>query len=229
MRFDVITIFPQMFDSWLNQSIIKKARDKSLLEVHTHDIRNFTTDAHRSVDDAPYGGGAGMVMRPEPLVTCVESVIRQKKNLRILMTPQGEPLTQKIVKELAQYDQLILICGRYEGIDERARQIIADREISIGDYITAGGETPALVLMEAVARLVPQVLGNEASLEHESFENGLLEYPQYTRPEVFQGQKVPEILLSGHHAQIEKWRQEQAIKLTYERRPDLIDKNSKRR
>ncbi len=218
-----------MFDSWLNQSIIKKAIDKQLLDINSHDIRQFTADVHRSVDDTPYGGGAGMVMRPEPLVSCVESVPRLKKSLRVLMTPQGETLTQNLVKELAQYDQLIIICGRYEGIDERARKIVAEKEISVGDYITAGGELPALILMEATARLVPQVLGNIASLDHESFEENLLEYPQYTRPEEFQGQKVPEILLSGHHEQIEQWRQKQALKRTKERRPDLIDKTTKRR
>jgi tRNA (guanine37-N1)-methyltransferase len=217
-----------IFDSWLSQSLIKKAIDKDLLKVRTHDIRAFTTDQHRSVDDTPYGGGAGMVMRPEPLVACVESVPQEDKSLRILLTPQGEPLKQELVKELAAYDQLILICGRYEGIDERARKIVAQREISIGDYITAGGEIPALVLMETISRLIPGVLGNESSLDHESFEAGLLEYPQYTRPEVFRGQKVPEILLSGHHAKINEWRGTEALRITREKRPDLIDKLHKR-
>jgi tRNA (guanine37-N1)-methyltransferase len=226
MRFDVVTIFPKIFDSWVKESIIKRAREAGLIEIITHDIRDFTKDAHRSVDDTPYGGGAGMVMRPEPLVSCVESVPVSGRCIRILLCPQGEPLTQRVVKELASYDQIVLVCGRYEGIDERARKLIADREISAGDYVTAGGEAPAMVLMEAVTRLVPGVLGNELSLEHESFENDLLEYPQYTRPEVFRGEGVPKILLSGHHAQIEEWRRKEALKRTLKRRPDLAGRTN---
>jgi len=206
-----------------------------LIDIVTHDIRDFSTDVHRSVDDAPYGGGAGMVMRPEPLVSCVEAVPIIGKCLRILLCPQGEPLTQKIVKQLASYEQLLLVCGRYEGVDERARKLVADREISTGDYITAGGEAPAMALIEAVTRLVPGVLGNELSLKHESFENNLLEYPQYTRPEIFRGEAVPKILLSGHHAKIEEWRYKEAVRRTIKRRPDLarllnppIDKEKKK-
>lgn len=224
MRFDIVTIFPKIFDSWASESIIKRAREAGLVKIMTHDIRDFTKDIHRSVDDTPYGGGAGMVMRPEPLVSCVESVPAEGRRIRILLCPQGEPLTQPIARELASYDQIVLVCGRYEGIDERARKLIADREISTGDYVTAGGEAPAMVLMEAVTRLVPGVLGNELSLEYESFENDLLEYPQYTRPEVFRGEGVPKILLSGHHAQIEEWRRNEALKRTLERRPDLADR-----
>lgn len=222
MRFDIVTIFPKMFDSPLAESILKRAREAGKIEVIRHDIRDFTSDVHRSVDDTPYGGGAGMVMRPEPLVACVEAVPSVGKICRILMTPQGEPLTQAIVKELASYDQLVLICGRYEGIDERARKLICDREISIGDYVLAGGEIPAMVVIDAVTRLIPGVLGNEVSLESESFEEGLLEYPHYTRPETFRGEKVPDVLLSGHHAEIAKWRREQAISRTRERRSDLL-------
>jgi tRNA (guanine37-N1)-methyltransferase len=222
MRFDVVTIFPKMFDSPLAESILKRAREAGLMEVVTHDIREFTSDVHRSVDDTPYGGGAGMVMRPEPLVRCVESVPVFGKRVRILMTPQGEPLTQRIVKDLSAYDQIVLICGRYEGIDERARSLIADREISIGDYVVAGGEIPAMVVIDAVTRLIPGVLGNESSVEFESFEDSLLEYPHYTRPETFRGEKVPDVLLSGHHAEIDKWRRKEAILRTLSRRPDLL-------
>lgn len=226
MRFDIVTIFPKIFDSWAQESIIKRAREAGLIKIMTHDVRDFTKDIHRSVDDTPYGGGAGMVMRPEPLVSCVESIPVEGRCLRILLCPQGEPLSQPIARDLASYDQIVLVCGRYEGIDERARKLIADREISTGDYVTAGGEAPAMVLMEAVTRLVPGVLGNELSLEYESFENDLLEYPQYTRPEVFRGEGVPKILLSGHHAQIEEWRRNEALKRTLERRPDLAGRSN---
>jgi len=222
MRFDIVTIFPRIFDSPLSESILKRAVEAKLIEVYRHDIRDHTTDVHRSVDDTPYGGGAGMVMRPEPLVACVESLPTVGKRCRVLMTPQGEPLTQAIVKEFASLNQLVLICGRYEGVDERARKLIADREISIGDYVLAGGEIPAMVVIDAVTRLIPGVLGNETSIQSESFEEGLLEYPQYTRPEVFRGLKVPDVLLSGHHAEIAKWRLNQAISRTQERRPDLL-------
>jgi len=213
-----------MFDAALSESILKRAQDAGLIEVFRHDIRDFTKDAHRSVDDTPYGGGAGMVMCPEPLVECVEALPSVGKRLRILLTPQGEPLTQKTVRELASYDQLILICGRYEGVDERARKLISDREISIGDYVLAGGEIPAMVVIDAVTRLIPGVLGNELSLESESFEGNLLEYPQYTRPEVFRGEGVPKVLLSGHHAEILKWRRQQSLLRTQKKRPDLIEK-----
>lgn len=222
MRFDIVTIFPKMFVSPLGESIIKRATEKGLVEFHFHDIRKFAKDKHRSVDDAPYGGGAGMVMKPEPLVSAVESVPRVGKSLRVLLTPQGEPLAQALAKELAGYDQIILICGRYEGIDERARNLIADHEISIGDYVVSGGEIPAMVVIDAVTRLIPGVLGNEESTARESFESGLLEYPQYTRPEVFRGERVPEVLLCGHHAEIEKWRSEQSLERTKKRRPDLM-------
>jgi len=222
MRFDIVTIFPGMFLSPLGETIIKRAKAKGLVEFHFHDIRNYAKDKHRSTDDTPYGGGAGMVMTPGPLVDAVESVPVIGRRVRLLMTPQGEPFTQKIARELASCDQILLICGRYEGIDERARTLIADREISIGDYVLSGGEIPAMVIIDAITRLIPGVLGNETSTTHESFETGLLEYPQYTRPEIFRSQKVPEVLLKGNHAEIEKWRHEEALKRTQTRRPDLI-------
>lgn len=223
MRFDIVSIFPGMFESPLSDSIIKRARDAGAIEVHHHDIRDKTTDPHRTVDDAPYGGGAGMVMKPEPIVAAVEAVPREGKSLRVYLTPQGEQLSQRVVKELKQYDQLVLICGRYEGVDERARTIIADREISIGDYVLSGGELAAMVVVDAVTRLLPGVLGNEDSIEEESFEQGTLEYPHYTRPDVFRGEAVPEVLKSGNHAEIARWRREQAVKRTAERRPDLLE------
>lgn len=224
MRFDIVTIFPGFFASPLSETILKRAQEKGLVRFSLHDIRDATRDRHRSVDDTPYGGGAGMVMLAGPLVDAVEAIPRKERSLRVLLTPQGEPLTQRLVRELAGYDQLILICGRYEGIDERARARIADREISIGDYVVSGGEIAALVIIDAVTRLVPGVLGNEASAEHESFESGLLEYPQYTRPEIFRDEQVPEVLLSGNHAEIERWRRQEALRRTRERRPDLLEK-----
>ena len=224
MRFDIVTIFPGMFDSPLAESIIKRAREKGLVEFHLHDIRDFATDKHKCVDDTPYGGGAGMVMMPGPLTRAVEQIPRKGKSLRILLAPEGEPFSQRLARELAGFDQLILVCGRYEGIDERARSLIADREISIGDYVVSGGEIPAMVIVDAVVRLLPGALGNQESAGQESFEQGLLEYPQYTRPEAFQGQRVPEILLSGNHAKIAKWRRKQMLMRTKERRPDLLKK-----
>ncbi|MBT3181324.1 MAG: tRNA (guanosine(37)-N1)-methyltransferase TrmD [Deltaproteobacteria bacterium] len=222
MKINIVSLFTGMFETPFSDSIIKRAREKGLVEMSMHDIRDCTTDRHRTVDDTPYGGGAGMVMMPEPLVQTVESIEREKKSISILMTPQGEPFSQKIAHELVDFDQLLLICGRYEGIDERAREIIADREISIGDYVLSGGEIPAMVLVDAVVRLIPGVLGNDQSIEHESFEEGLLECPQYTRPEVFRGKRVPPVLLSGNHAEIEAWRRREALKRTRVRRPDLL-------
>lgn len=223
MRFDIVTIFPRMFDSPLAESILKRAQDANAIEVHFHDIRDHTSDPHRTVDDTPYGGGAGMVMKPEPLVATVESVPEAGKRQRIFLTPQGEPLTQAVARELTGFDQLVLICGRYEGVDERARAIIADREISIGDFILSGGELGAMVVVDAVARLLPGVLGNADSLASESFEEGLLEYPHYTRPDQFRGASVPEVLKSGNHARISRWRRQQALERTYRRRPELLE------
>lgn len=224
MRFDIITIFPGMFDSPLSETIIKRAQDKGIVQFHLHDIRDHAQDKHRCVDDTPYGGGAGMVMLPGPLVEAVGSVPRVQKSLRVLLTPQGKPFTQKLASELTQFDQLILICGRYEGIDERARDAISDMEISLGDFVLSGGEIPAMAIIDAVVRLMPGALGNEMSIAEESFESGLLEYPQYTRPEEYCGQKVPEVLRSGNHARIIRWRRTQALLRTKARRPDLFEK-----
>lgn len=223
MRFDIVTIFPRMFDSPLGESILKRARDAGAIDVHFHDVRDHTRDAHRTVDDTPYGGGAGMVMKPEPLVAAVEAVPDRGRRLRVLLTPQGEPLTQAVARELSGYDQLVLICGRYEGVDERARGMIADRELSIGDYVLSGGEIGAMVIIDAVARLIPGVLGNADSLASESFEEGLLEYPQYTRPDEFRGKPVPEVLKSGNHRDIDRWRRRRALERTYHRRPELLE------
>lgn len=228
MRFDILTIFPDMFESPLNSSILARARESGLLEVDTHDIREFTTDKHRCVDDAPYAGGGGMVMKAGPVVDCVRSVREQLgfisvKTPLIHLSPQGEMLTNNLADELAQLPGMILLCGNYEGIDERALEMTVDREISIGDYVLTGGEYAALVLMNAVIRKVPGVLGNDSSAPNDSFENGLLDFPHYTRPEIYEDGAVPEILLSGHAANIARWRREQSLRRTLERRPDLLE------
>lgn len=224
MRIDIVTIFPQMFESPLGESIIKRAVAKGLVAIHRHDIRDHAHDKHRCVDDTPYGGGAGMVMMPGPITETVEAVPRVGRSCTILLTPQGEPFTQATARELAGFDQLILVCGRYEGIDERARRIIAERELSVGDYVLSGGEIPAMVVTDAVVRLLPGVLGNEASIAHESHEAGLLEHPHYTRPERFRGDEVPAVLRSGNHADIERWRRGQMLLRTKRRRPDLLER-----
>jgi len=224
MRFDILTIFPGMFESVLGETIIKRARESGRVEFLLHDIRDFARDKHHSVDDSPYGGGAGMVMMAGPLCESIESVPREGRSLRVLLTPQGEPFTQKTAREFASLDQLILVCGRYEGVDERARRVVAEREVSIGDYVLSGGEIAAMAVIDAVTRLIPGVLGNSESISEESFESGLLEYPHYTRPEEFRGEKVPPVLLTGNHAEIARWRREQAIMRTKERRPDLFER-----
>lgn len=225
MRFDILSIFPEMLESPLNYSLLKKAREKGLIEIGLHNIRDWAKDKHRMTDDAPYGGGCGMVMKVDPVHQALASV--QESHGRgevILMTPQGETFSQKIAAELAVKDHLILVCGRYEGFDERIREHLADREISIGDYILTGGEISALVVIDAVSRLVPGVLGNDASAASESFSGGLLEYPQYTRPPEYQGLCVPDVLISGNHAQIERWQHVEALRRTLQRRPDLLEK-----
>lgn len=214
-----------MLQSPLNFSLLKKAQEKGLIEIGLHDIRNWAFDKHRMTDDAPYGGGCGMVMKVEPVERALTTVRRDElQPLVVLMTPQGETFNQKIAVEFARQSQLILICGRYEGFDERIRENLAEREISIGDYILTGGELSALVVIDAVARLVPGVLGNDESAHTESFSQGLLEYPQYTRPAEYKGWNVPDVLVSGNHAQIERWRKEQSLKKTWRRRPDLLEK-----
>ena len=224
MRVDVITVLPQMFPGVLGLSILGRAVDSGALEVHVHDLREWTTDRHRTTDDYPFGGGPGMVMKPEPVFSAVEAVaeLDPRPPHTVLICPQGRPLDQARVADLATKPRLVLITGRYEGFDERIRTL-ADEEISIGDYVLTGGELPALVLIDAVARLLPGVLGGEGSAEDESFVSGLLEYPQYTRPAVYRDMHVPDVLLSGDHARIATWRREQSIERTAERRPDLID------
>ncbi len=225
IKFDVLSIFPEMFLSPLNFSLLKKAQEKGLINICLHDIRNWTSDKHRMTDDAPYGGGCGMVMKIEPLERAVTEIKGNVQEAQvILMTPQGETFNQKIAADLAEKKQIIIICGRYEGVDERIRKHIADREISIGDYILTGGELSALVLIDAVSRLIPGVLGNAQSSCSESFSNGLLEYPQYTRPAEYKSWCVPEVLISGNHADIEQWRKLESLRRTYQRRPDLLKK-----
>lgn len=223
MRFDILSIFPEMFESFFGCSLLKKAQDRGLIRIEAHDIRAGATDRHRMTDDYPYGGGAGMVMKVEPIARVLESIgARPGECLRVLLTPQGETFSQAIAGELARAGRVVLICGHYEGVDERVRENLVDRELSIGDYILTGGEAAAMVIVDAVARLVPGVLGNEESARHESFAGGLLESPQYTRPEEFRGWKVPEVLLSGHHREIEAWRRREALRRTLRRRPDLL-------
>lgn len=221
MKFDVLTLFPEMFEV-LNQSILGKAQEKNLIDINLINIRDFSKDKHKKVDDSPYGGGAGMVMRADVVYDAFKSVKTPNSKL-IYLTPQGKPLNQAKVEELAKNEHLILLCGHYEGIDQRVIDKIVDEEISIGDYVLTGGEIPAMVLIDSVSRYIEGVIKSD-SKEEESFSQGLLEYPQYTRPEEFEGQKVPEVLLSGHHQKIEKWRKEQAIKITLNKRPDLIKK-----
>lgn len=225
IRFDVLSIFPEMFHSPLNFSLLKKAQEKGLIEIDLHDIRDWAEDKHNMTDDAPYGGGCGMVMKVEPVERALAAVKRADvQSLVLLMTPQGETFNQKIATRLAEEKHIIMICGRYEGVDERIREHLADREISIGDYILTGGELSSLVVIDAVSRLIPGVLGNDASAATESFSQGLLEYPQYTRPAYYKGWSVPDVLVSGNHAQIERWQRIEAIKRTWFRRPDLLEK-----
>ena len=227
MRIDVLTLFPKMFVCVLGESILKRAQAKGLLEIKVHNLREWTSDSHRTADDKPFGGGPGMVMKVEPVYLALRQLKSKRSKAKgqrpriILLTPQGKKLNQSIVKKLTREKRLILICGHYEGVDERIRAF-ADEEISIGDYILTCGEIPALVLIDAVARMIPGVLGDADSIKSESFENGLLEYPQYTRPADFLGMKVPEVLISGDHKKIEAWRKKEALKRTLERRPDLI-------
>lgn len=225
MRFDVLTLFPAAFTGPLDVSIIKRAREDGLLELTITDVRDFATDKHRSVDDYPFGGGQGMVMRVDVLDAALQHVqaLATSPGHVIYMSPQGRRLDDKLVRELATYPRLVLVCGRYEGVDERFIEHCVDREVSIGDYILTGGELPAMVLIDAVARHIPDVLGDEASPQDESFADGLLEHPQYTRPAEYRDWKVPDILLSGHHANIEKWKKAQRLARTTERRPDLLE------
>ena len=219
MKFDVLTLFPEMFNT-LNQSIIGKAIEKSIININLINIRDFSKNNHKKVDDTPYGGGAGMVIKPDVVYDAYKSI--KYKNAKVIyMSPQGKKLNQEKVEELAKERHLIILCGHYEGIDQRVLDEIVDEEISIGDYVLTGGELPAMVLIDSVSRYIEGVLTHE-SIAEESFSNGLLEYPQYTRPEVFNGIKVPEVLLSGHHENINKWRKEQSLKITKKKRPELL-------
>ena len=224
MRFDVLTLFPEMFAGPLQSSILGRAIEAGLIQVHIHNIRDYAEDRHQVVDDYTYGGGPGMLMKPQPLFKAVEGVtaLDSPEGRVILLTPQGRLLNHEVAAELAREPRLILVCGHYEGVDERVREHLVDDEISIGDYVLSGGELPALVVIEAVARRLPGVLGSETSLAEESHAQGLLEYPQYTRPAEFRSWTVPEVLLSGHHAQIAEWRRRQSILRTARRRPDLL-------
>lgn len=223
MRIDILTLFPDMFGSVLGESMMKRAQAKGLLKVKIHDLRDWTFDNHRSADDKPFGGGPGMVMKVEPVFLALKDILGHEDKKVILLTPQGKKLDQQLVKSLTEEKDLVLICGHYEGVDERIRELV-DVEISIGDYILTCGEIPAMALIDAVVRLIPGVLGSKDSAGSESFEKGLLEYPQYTRPADFGGMKVPEVLLSGDHKKIEEWRSVEAVKRTRERRPDLLKK-----
>ena len=252
MKADIVTIFPDFFRGPLDYGITRRATEMGLVEIKVHDLREFTHDRHRTVDDRPFGGGEGMVLKPEPIFECLEKLQVASREQRssgaakesvIVLSPQGEPLTQRVASELAALDRIVLICGRYEGVDERVSEFLADREISIGDYVLSGGELGAAVIIEAVTRLLPGAVGNEASTRQESFttreaggevaENegpdstcgsgGLLDYPHYTRPADFRGMKVPEVLINGNHQQIRRWRREQALKKTLSNRPDLME------
>jgi tRNA (guanine37-N1)-methyltransferase len=225
MRFDILTLFPDMFSSPLQESILGKAIEKGLIQIRTINIRDFSLDKHQVVDDSPYGGGPGMVMKVEPIARAIESVKSQNPSVRtIYLTPQGKPFSQDLARRLSTHPHLILLCGRYEGVDERVKELFIDEEISIGDYVLTGGELAAMVLIDAVSRLISGVLGSDRSAEGDSFFNFLLEYPQYTRPFDFRGRCVPEVLLSGNHSAIALWRRKEALKRTSLRRPDLLAK-----
>ncbi len=225
IRFDVLTIFPEMFHSPLRSSLIGKALEKGLIAVEIHDIREYAADRHRMTDDYPYGGGGGMVMKVEPIARALDDVLsNQEAGVVVLLTPQGERLSQETAEEMARHGRIILICGHYEGVDERIRDHLVDREISIGDYVLTGGELPALVLIDVLSRLVPDVLGNRESARQDSFSSGLLEHPQYTRPRAFRGWDVPEVLLSGNHREIEAWRRRESLRRTALRKPELLER-----
>jgi tRNA (guanine37-N1)-methyltransferase len=234
MQFEVFTLLPEVFPSYLETSIIKRARERGLIHVRVHNIRDYTHDKHHMTDDTPYGGGGGMVMKPEPVFEAVESVLglnteqtppELDSNIPIiLLTPQGRVFNQSIAQELSQHEHIVLLCGRYEGVDERIREHLVTDEISIGDYVLTGGELPALILIDAISRFLPDVLGDPTGAQDDSHAMGLLEYPHYTRPPEFRGWKIPDVLLSGAHAKIDKWRREQALQRTLKKRPDMLEK-----
>ena len=224
MRFDVLTLFPELIQSHLDFSIMKRATDDGVISVNAINPRDFTLDKHKKVDDTPYGGGAGMVLMPQPYVDAYNSIEKMENSITLMMTPQGEPFTDKISNELANYEQIIILCGHYEGYDERIREIIKPREISIGDFVLTGGELPALCVIDSVSRKIDGTLGKIESAHDDSFSDGLLEYPQYTKPREYMGYKVPEVLLNGNHKLIEEFRQQQKIERTKIKRPDLYEK-----
>ncbi len=221
MRIDILTLFPELFRGVFDESIVKRAREKGLVEIHVHNIRDYSHDKHRKVDDRPFGGGPGMILKPEPVFECVEKIGPEGCPL-IYLTPQGERFSQRKAEELSRRERLVLLCGHYEEIDERIRVALVGEEISIGDYVLSNGEIPAMVVVDCVVRLIPGALGDAESAKEESFANGLLDYPQYTRPAEFRGMKAPEILLSGNHPEIRKWRKKMALKRTKKVRPDLL-------
>ncbi|MDO9516240.1 MAG: tRNA (guanosine(37)-N1)-methyltransferase TrmD [Syntrophales bacterium] len=222
--FDILSVFPEMFQSTLGSSLIKKSIDKGLVEVNLHNIRDYTRDKHRTTDDTPYGGGGGMVMKVEPVAHTLKAIAPagDEKKCVILLSPQGEPFEQKIAEELSHYSRIVLICGHYEGIDERVREHLVDREISIGDYVLSGGELPAMIVVDAVSRLVPGFVGNSDSVLYDSFSTGFLEGPHYTKPREYEGWKVPDVLLSGHQKKIDEWRHRESLRRTLKRRPDML-------
>jgi tRNA (guanine37-N1)-methyltransferase len=223
MKFDILTLFPGMFGGPFSESIIKRAVEDGLIHIRLHDIRAYAADRHKTADDSPYGGGAGMVMKVEPLAACIEAVRTEQRNARVILTsPRGKRFDHAMAAQLAEEEALLIICGRYEGVDERVRELFVDDEISIGDFVMTGGELAAMVIVDAVSRFIPGVLGSADSSLSDSFSDGLLEYPQYTRPAEFRGSTVPEVLLSGNHREIAKWRRRQALQRTLETRPDLL-------
>lgn len=228
MRFDVLTLFPELIQSHMDFSIMKRASEDGIISINTVNPRDYTLDKHKKVDDTPYGGGAGMVLMPQPYVDAYEGVNKLENSITLMMTPQGEPFTDKISNELAKYDQVIILCGHYEGYDERIREIIKPREISIGDFVLTGGELPALCVIDSVSRKIEGTLGKIESAHDDSFSDGLLEYPQYTKPRDFRGYEVPEVLLNGNHKLIEEYRMEQKIARTKAKRPDLWEKYNKK-
>ncbi len=225
MRFHIVTGFPKLLESPLNESIVKQAKKKKLVEIFVHDLRKYTHDKHKTIDDTPYGGGPGMILKPEPFFECVDA-IRASETIDsiVMMTPEGEQLTQSMANTLSMEESIIILCGHYKGIDERVREALATREISIGDYVLSGGELPALVLLDTIVRLIPGVLNDGESALCDSFQNGELDHPHYTRPAEYRGMKVPDVLLNGNHSAIEQWRSEQTRKRTDERRKDLLER-----
>jgi tRNA (guanine37-N1)-methyltransferase len=224
MKIDILTLFPAMFEGPFRESIIRRAADEGLIDIRLHDIRDYATDRHRTADDYPYGGGAGMVMKVEPLAACIEAVRTERRDARVILTtPRGKPFEQAKAGELAGKEALLIICGHYEGVDERVRELFVDEEISLGDFILTGGELAAMVIVDAVTRLIPGALGSDESAAFDSFADGLLEYPHYTRPADFRGFRVPEVLLSGNHREIARWRRMEALRRTMAVRPDLLE------